>query len=159
MIILAGAAYAASSPDQSDRQFVITVAKTDMVQAHEGQIAEDQASRARVKDFAKTVVQDNTDSYGQLSMLAGKLGLPIPRGIDAAKQPAIERLTRLKGASFERQFATNEVEEYRRVIATFKHEAGHGTRSELKAYASKMIPTLEKDLHLAEECLKSAGRG
>lgn len=151
----AGAAYAASWSN-ADKQFMIIAAKTDMTEAHEGQLAGNQARRADVKDFAKTLVQDHTESYQHLTELAAKTGVSIPKGIDAAKDRIIEQLVHLKGDRFDRQFALDEIAAHRRAIAAFKREAALGQDAEVKAYATKMIPILEKHLKLAEECLQPA---
>jgi putative membrane protein len=151
----AGIAYAASV-SKADKQFMIMAARNDMIEAHEAQMAESQAERTDVKNLAKTLVQDHTESYRHLSELGAKTGVSIPKGIDAAKDPAVQQLTRLKGGSFDRQFARDEIAAHRHVIAVFKHEAEHGQDPEVKAYASKVIPVLEKHLHLAEECAKVA---
>ncbi len=149
----------AGSLSNTDKQFMIQAAKTDMTEAHEGQMAEEQASRADVKAFAKTLVQDYTESYGELTELAAKMGVSIPKGINTAQDPTIRQLTHLKGAGFEREFSKEEIAAERHAIALFKREAEHGKDSELKAYANKMIPVLEKHLHMAEECAKPVKHG
>ena len=68
---VAGAACAAPL-NNADKQFLIMAARTDMIEAHEGQMAENQANRADVKDFGKTLVQDHTQSYEQLTALSGQ---------------------------------------------------------------------------------------
>lgn len=153
LVLLVGIAQAASL-STADKQFLIMAAKADMTEAHEGQIAEDQASRTDVKELAKTLVQDHTDSYQQLTQLAAKTGVSIPKGIDTAKVQTIVRLVHLKGATFDRRFAEDEIAAHRRAIAVFKREAEHGQDADVKAYAAKMVPVLEKHLHLAEDCAK-----
>lgn len=145
-----------ASLSNSDKQFMIMAARTDMIESHDGQIAETQASRAEVKDFAKTLVQDHTESYGHLSELAAKDGVSIPKGIDAAKDRTIQQLVHLKDDRFDRQFVRDEIAAHRQAIAAFKHEAANGHDPDVKAYATKMIPVLEKHLHLAEDCAKPA---
>jgi putative membrane protein len=146
------ASAAALSP--ADRQFLNTAARTDMTEAHEGQMAQDQASRNDVKEFAKTLVQDHTDSYHQLSELAAKTGATIPKGINTAKVPGIMSLVHLKGAGFDRQFIRDEIAAHRHAIAVFQQEAKQAKDPAVRDYASKMIPILEKHLHLAEDCAK-----
>jgi putative membrane protein len=155
LLASASIAFAASSSNP-DRQFLILAAKTDMTEAHEGQMAEAKAWRADVKSLAKTLVQEHTESYEHLTELAAKTGASIPKGIDTAKNPIVKQLSRLKGASFDYQFARDEVAANRMAIAAFKQEAAHGKDAEVKAYASRMIPILSKDLHLAEECVRPA---
>jgi len=141
---------------RADRQFVDMVATTDMTEAHEGQVAENQASRAEVKDFAKTLVQDHTQSYEELTELAAKVGIAIPKGINVGKNIEIQQLARLKGERFDQQFDRDEIADHHRVLASVKREAAHGQDPDVKAYAAKMIPVLEKHLGLAEQCAKQA---
>jgi hypothetical protein len=61
-------------------------ARTDMTEAHEGQMAENQASSAGVKDLGKTLVQDHMQSYEELTALAAKTGVSIPKGINNGKK-------------------------------------------------------------------------
>jgi putative membrane protein len=138
---------------------MIIAAKTDMTDAHEGQMAANQASRADVKDFAKTLVRDHTEAYQHLSELAAKTGISIPKGIDAAKDRTILQLVHSKGDRFDRQFAQDQIAAHRQAVVAFKREAAHGQDADVKGYAIKMIPVLEKHLHLAEECAKPTKHG
>ncbi len=157
--LLAVARIACAAPvNNADKQFMIAAARTDMIEAHEGQMAESQAKRADVKDLAKTLVQDHTESYEQLTALAAKTGVSIPKGINAAKDPGIESLTRLNGDRFDQIFDRDEVAAHRRALALFKREAASGHDPDVKAWAAQRIPVLEKHLHLAEECAKSPKR-
>ena len=131
---------------------MITAAKTDMIEAHEGQMAETQASQTHVKEFGKTLAKDHIASYERLTELAAKTGVTIPKGIDAAKDRTIVQLVHLKGARFDHQFTSDEIAAHRHAIAVFKLEAKHGKDADVKAYAANMVPVLEKHLHLAEEC-------
>ncbi len=159
LALFAAARIACAAPlTNADKQFMITAARTDMIEAHEGQMAESQAKREDVKDFAKTLVQDHTQSYEQLTALAAKTGVSIPTGINAAKDPGIAPLIRLNGDRFDRAFDRDEVAAHRRALALFKHEAASGHDPDVKAWAAQRIPVLEKHLHLAEECAKLVKR-
>lgn len=160
VLFLLGAAGAVWGADlsNSDKQFLITAAKTDMIEAHEGQMAANQASRADVKDFAKTLVQDHSEDYSRLTTLASKIGVSIPTGINSAKERSIAPLVHLQGPQFDRAFTRDEVADHRRVLAEFKREAEHAQNPDVKAYASGQIATLEKHLKEAEDCEKSGGK-
>jgi putative membrane protein len=149
---------AAGSLSSADRQFMVTAAKANMTEAHEAQLCETQANRADLKAFAKTLDQDHTTAYQQLTELAVKTGVSIPKGIDISKDQGYEHLTHLKGDRFDREFAGHEITAHRHAIAEFRREADHGTDADVKAYAAKMVPVLEKHLKLAEQCTKSAKR-
>jgi len=145
----------AAALNKADKQFIDMAATTDMTEAHEGQLAENQASRADVKAFAKTLAQDHTDSYEHLSELAAKTGISIPKGINTAKNAELQQLVHLKGDRFDRQFDKDEVADHQKALAVFKREAAHGQDPDVKAWAASMIPVLEKHLQLAEQCAKA----
>ncbi len=144
----------AANLSKADRQFLVTAATTDMTQAHEAQMAESQANRDDVKSLAKSLAQDHTDSYEQLTMLAAKTGVDIPKGINTAKIPAVAQLTHAKGAAFDRDFTHDAIAVHRARLAMYKREAEHGQDPDVKAYAAKMIPVAEKHLQQAEACAK-----
>lgn len=152
----AGIVSAASLSD-ADKKFIVMAADTDMSEAHQGQMAESQATRADVKDFARTLVQDHTKAYQQLTELAVKTGVSIPTGIDTAKDRTIVQLVHLSGSRFDNQFIRDEIADHRHAIALFKREAEHGQDADVRDYASKMVPVLENHLHLAEKCAKPVG--
>jgi len=155
LTLVTAAGLAAASLSIGDKQFLVMAAKNRMIEAHEGHLAEVQAKRAGVKDLATAMVQDNTMSYQHLTVLAAKAGVTIPRGIDAARDPILKQLVRLKEERFDRQFTRDVIAAHRQAISAFKWESAHGKNAEVKAYAKEMIPTLEKHLHLAEECAKA----
>ncbi len=47
----------AASLSPTDKQFMVSAAKTDMTEAHEGQMAENQGRSDDVKNLAKTLVR------------------------------------------------------------------------------------------------------
>lgn len=156
LALFAAAGPVYSAMDNADKQFLMNAARIDMTEAHEGQMAENMATKSDVKDFAKTLVSDHTMDYEHLTMLADKAGVKIPKGINSAKDPEIAQLDHLKGAGFDRQFARDEVTDHRRALATFKRESEHAKDPDVKAYATQMIPILQKHLQLAEACEKPA---
>lgn len=156
LLAAAGPVYGAMS--KAERQFLITAARADMTEAHEGQMAADRATQSNVKDLARTLIDDHTQDYEHLTVLAEKTGVKIPKGINAAKDPAIAQLTRLKGAGFDRQFTKDEIADHRRAVAAFKRESEHGQNPDVKAYATQTLPTLEKHLNMVEQLSKPAKR-
>jgi putative membrane protein len=129
-------------------------AEADMTLAHIGQMAEDRAATEKVKDFAKTVVQDHTNDYWQLSGVAAKAGDSIPKAINGSNERIITALERSKGKTFDREFLNRQSTEHERLIGAFKQEAEHGSNPVIKDYARKALPTIERHLHDAQDLLK-----
>src|ERR1700761_5375392 len=98
----AQAGAAAANPDQ---KFVDMAAQTDMTEAHLGQLAETNASSQAVKDYASMLVSDHTKDYTQLSMIATKAGLTVPKGLDAQHEKIVAPFEKLKGAAFDKRYS------------------------------------------------------
>lgn len=145
----------AADLSSTDRAFLKSAADANMTEAHLGKMAQDRAADTGVKDFGQTLVQDHTKAYEELTVVANKTGESIPKGIDVRRNRAIEELTRQKGIGFDRRFVTHEIQDHRKTITEFKREAENGQNADIKAYAQKMIPTLEEHLRKAEELEKS----
>ena len=138
----------------NDAAFLSMAAEADMTLAHIGQMAEDRAATEKVKDFAKTVVQDHTNDYWQLSGVAAKAGDSIPKAINGPNERIITALERSKGKTFDREFLNRQSAEHERLISAFKQEAEHGSNPVIKDYARKALPTIERHLHDAQDLLK-----
>jgi putative membrane protein len=124
-------------------------AQTDMMEAHLGQMAQDQGAAQGVKDFGQTLVTDHTNDYQQLTASAGKANLTVPKGLDAARDRMIAPFNKLKGAAFDRKFIQEMVVGHTKAIAEYRREARDGQNADIKAYATQALPTLEKHLEIA----------
>jgi len=146
------AAAQAATLSKADKEFMNTVATMDMTGAHQGQLAENRAAKPEVKDFARMLVKDESESYGHLEQVAARTGATIPRGINTGHIPEIRSLENLNGARFDQTFTRNQVSDQQRALAVFKREAKYGENSDVKAYANSMIPVLDNDLKRAQQC-------
>jgi putative membrane protein len=151
----AGGLALAQTPSPADRRFMISAAKADMTEAHEGQMAQNKGASDRVRSFGTMLDQDHTQNFQQLETLASKLRVTLPAGIDTGKIATIKQLERLKGRAFDRAFARDEVTALKEAIARFKREAQHGSDPDVKAFAQHTIPALEKHLSMAEKAERS----
>ncbi len=141
---VAGMAQNTGSAATSDQAFVDLAAQTDMTEAHLGQLAADQAQSQGVKDYAQMLVTDHTADYTQLSAIAGKAGLTVPKGLDAKHDKMIAPFTKLKGRAFDQHYIHEMVAGHEAAIAAYNKESRDGQNADLKAYAQQALPTLEK---------------
>jgi putative membrane protein len=147
----AQAAGAAANPDQT---FVDLAAQTDMTEAHLGQLAETHASSQAVKDYASMLVSDHTKDYSQLSMIATKAGLTVPKGLDAKHQKMVAPFEKLKGAAFDHKYVQQMVAGHTAASAAYEKESTAGQNADIKAYASQTLPALAKHKEAAQAIAK-----
>ncbi len=140
-----------------DSIFLDVAAQADMTAANLGQMAQDKAENAQVKDFAKTLAQDHTADYQQLTELSQKIGDTIPKAIDRSNEVQIKMIERSKGKLFDREFLQHEIAVHTRLIQDFKDVQEHSSNGDVRAYAEKALPTLERHLHDAQNITKELG--
>ena len=139
----------------TDQAFVDLAGQTDMTEAHLGQLAADQAASPGVKEFAQMLVTDHTADYTQLTAVATKASLTVPKGLDAKQQKMIAPYEKLHGKAFDRRFAHDMVAGHEAAIAAYNKEARDGQNADLKAYATQALPTLEKHRTAAQALEKA----
>jgi putative membrane protein len=143
-----------AAPAMTDQQFADFAAQTDMMEANLGQLAGTQASAEGLKDYAQMLVSDHTNDYTQLSMVASKANVEIPKGLDAAHDKVIAPFKKLKGAAFDHRYIQEMIAGHTKAIQVYTKEASDAQSSELKAYASQTLPTLQKHLDGAKSLVK-----
>jgi putative membrane protein len=148
-------AAAGTATPMSDQQFVDFAGQTDMLEANLGQLAETQATAQGVKDYALMLVTDHTSDYTQLSTVAGKASLIVPKGLDAAHDKMIAPFDKLKGTAFDHRYIQEMIAGHTKAIAVYTKEAADAESADLKAYASETLPTLQKHLDGAKDLAKT----
>jgi putative membrane protein len=150
---------AAGSSAMTDQQFVDFAAQTDMLEANLGQLSQTAASSQAVKDYGQMLVTDHTADYNELGRIAQQANLKMPGSIDATHQKAmISPFQKLKGTAFDRRYTQEMVTGHTKAIATYKNEAANAQNSELKAYAQKVLPVLEKHLEAVKALEKPTAK-
>lgn len=147
-------AKAAGAP-MTDQQFVDFAAQTDMTEANLGQLAGSQAASQGVKDYAQMLVTDHTNDYTQLSNVAGKANLVVPKGLDAAHDKMVAPFQKLQGAAFDHHYIQEMIAGHTKAIAVFTKEANDAQNPDLKAYANQDLAVLQKHLDGAKDLMKA----
>jgi putative membrane protein len=146
--------HAAKGKAMTDQQFLDTAAQTDMLEAHLGQMAVDHATSQDVKDYAQTLVADHTADYQQLTALAAKDNLTVPKGLDAAHDKMIAPFEKLQGAAFDSKYTHMMIEGHTEAIGIYTKESSDAASADVKEYASATLPTLHKHLDAAKNLAK-----
>ena len=148
----------AKKAGMSDKDFVMMAAETDMLEAHLGQMAQDQASRQDVKDYGQMLVSDHTANYKDASAVASKAGTDVPKAINAKDNKTIDQFVRLKGAAFDHRFLAEMIQGHQKAITEFKREAASGEDANVKAFANSTLPKLQDHLDKAKDLSKPAAK-
>lgn len=141
----------------SDQSFVMKAASGGMAEVMLGQLAQKNGSAPAVKEFGKKMETDHSKANDELKTIASKNSITLPSAPGPAEQATYNRLSKLSGAAFDKAYADDMVKDHQEDIAEFKKEASSGQNPDIKAFASKTLPTLEEHLKMAREMQKTAG--
>jgi putative membrane protein len=144
----------AKAAPMTDQQFLDMAAQTDMLEAHLGKMAANQAGNPAVKEYAQMLVADHTADYQQLTALAAKAGLTVPTALDAAHDQKIAPFEKLKDAAFDSRYTHTMIEGHTEAIGVYTKESTDAQNADVKAYASATLPALNKHLDAAKDLAK-----
>jgi putative membrane protein len=72
-------------------------------------------------------------------------------------QKVMDKLSKLSGADFDREYMKHMVEDHVKDVALFEKEAKNGKDADLKAWAEKTLPTLKEHLQMARDVNAKVG--
>jgi putative membrane protein len=139
----------------SDEQFVKEAAQGGMAEVKLGQLAEANGNNESVKKFGAKMVEDHSKASNELKEAAKKENLSLPADIDAKDKATYDKLSKLKGAEFDREYAQNMVKDHQKDVRAFQREADNGKDEVIRGFASQSLPMLQEHLKEARAMLKS----
>lgn len=142
---LASPTFAATSND-----FVNEAASGGITEVEAGKLALEKSSSADVKTFANQMIKDHGAANDKLTALAQKLDIEVPDSATLTQQ-AKQKVLEMRDDSFDKAYAANQVKAHEDTVALFKKEAASSDNPELKAFATKTLPTLEGHLKMAKQ--------
>ena len=146
-----GSAFAATSND-----FVDNAAAGGIAEIETSRLALEKSQSADIKAFANMMITDHSKANDELASIAKANDIEVPDTTTLVKQ-AKEKILDMRDESFDAAYANNQVKAHEETIELFKKEANTVTddqvkgATELKGFAQKMLPGLEKHLEAAKK--------
>jgi predicted outer membrane protein len=138
----------------SDETFLQTAVGINLGEIQVGQLAQSKGSTAGIRDFGSMLATDHSASNREAVSLASKLHITVPTDPSPEDMRTYNQLQGKSGADFDRAFAQAMVDGHQKAIKLFTDEATSGT-GDLKAYAERTLPTLQKHLATAQQLLSN----
>lgn len=138
---------AASALNKADQKIVMDMARANMAEIEAGKIAVSKSQNAEVKAFAQRMIDDHTKALADVTTLAQNKGVTMPTELDAKHKAMAAKLNKLEGEAFDREYMKQAgVADHKKVHAMLKKDSTRAKDPDVKALASKMMPTVEEHL-------------
>lgn len=134
--------------------FVKEAAVSDMFEVEAGKLA--QSKGQKTKDFGAMLVKDHSATTAELKSLVsgGKVKAQMPTELDSSHKSKLDKLQKLQGADFDKQFADDNVSGHKDDVSLFERYSKGGDNADLKGFAAKTLPTLQAHLKMAQDLNK-----
>jgi putative membrane protein len=143
------------------REFVNRMGAAGLAEVELGKLASDRAMDADVKAFAQMMVRDHSRADDALSKIASQLNIQMPTQLDPVHRELADRLSKLKGAEFDREYMAAMVKGHEDVAGLLRsftsadRPIGTSGRARgeqaLMEWAMKTMPTVERHLERARQ--------
>jgi putative membrane protein len=126
-----------------------------MAEVELGKLAQQKAASNLVKQFGGRMVTDHDQASDEIKQIAESKGVTLPSELDPSKRKELDKLANLYGAAFDREYMAYTLEDHRKDVAEFRQASESAKDGEVRAFASKTLPTLEDHLKQAQSVNES----
>jgi putative membrane protein len=140
---MANAASSMTTP--APESFLTDVIEGGNTEVALGKLAQTQSKNADIKKFGQMLVTDHSKANQEASALVKKLNFTDPTGM-GSHQSTYDKMKSLTGDDFDQEFVEDMVSDHEKDISTFQKESQNSTNADVKAFATKTLPVLQKHL-------------
>ena len=146
LILMAAASVASAA--QSDNEFMEHAIEGNNSEIQLGELAQEKGATTETKNFGKTLSQDHSAANEKAMAIAKSMNITPPTAMTAEARNEKQKLEKLSGNAFDREFANYMVKDHKKDIQDFEAQAkGSG---QVASFAQENLPTLKKHLDIAQ---------
>jgi putative membrane protein len=165
------------SVTDSDKDFVNEQLMDGTAEIDIAKLAKDHSASADVKQFASMMIADHTNAGKLLRQMAEKDGISLQAEIDKETGGLLDKLTKLRGAEFDRQYMSAMIDEHEEAVRALRQRVDENrtlkqrvqgknpedravvkpevsddkVRMDVNEWAANVLPTVEHHLNRAKE--------
>lgn len=155
------------------RNFVDAMAIAGMAEVRLGNLAAQRAASADVKAFGQMMVKDHAKANDELKQVASRLKVEPTAQLDRKHQDLADRLSRLNGAAFDREYIAAMIQGHQDVLTQLQAQTrnrpttgseaartgGPGANEQgLTQWAAKTLPVVQQHLARAQQLQQQLGK-
>jgi putative membrane protein len=151
LVLAAGLLIGCSSPDST--KFSSAAAEGGLTEVELGRLAVQKGSNPAVKTFGQRMIEDHARANDELKAIATKKNIALPTDLNSDQKAIKDKLSNLSGADFDKQYMEDMVKDHEADVREFETQANKGTDPDIKAFAAKTLPMIQRHLQMARDTL------
>jgi putative membrane protein len=153
------AASASSPSTNSDQAFVTKAAQGNSAEVELGKIVAAKSKNPSVKQFAQMMVKDHTTTLNELQELAQTKNLNFNDDLTDDAKALQAKLTSDTGKQLDKDYMDGMVEDHQKDVQDFTDQSEKAKDPDVKQWAGKTLPTLQKHLEKAQQIDAKLNKG
>ncbi len=137
---------AGTGEKDDENDFAVKAANGGMFEMELAKMAQEKATSKDVKEFAAMMMKDHMAVSEELKAIAARKNITLPATLGKDEQEDVDELAKLSGAEFDKKYVDAMVEDHEKDVKLFQETSIAGEDPELKTFAGKTLPTLQKHL-------------
>jgi putative membrane protein len=154
-VLLATSAFAQDK--SASQKFLTEAIQGNYAEVEMGKLAQKNGQSQQVKSFGQMLATDHGSANEKAMQAAKSMGLTYPNGPNAQQKSDHDKMAKMTGAQFDKEFAQHMVKDHQKDIAEYEKESK--MQDAAGKYAQETLPTLKKHLETAQNIEKSATTG
>jgi len=134
-----------------DSKLIFQMAGSNIMEVRLGQMAQQKASNAAVKQFGQQMVTDHTNLENQLTGLVSKNGTTFQPAMGKENEAEVSRLEKLSGAQFDQQYMTSMIQHHQQDISVLQSQGQSAKSAEARQMIAASLPVLQQHLSMATQ--------
>ena len=139
---------ASVAQDKAGQKFLKEAIEGNLAEVQMGQLAQKNGNSEGVRSFGQMLEKDHSDAAKKATAAASSLGVTPPKAPNSKQKATYDRMSKLSGAKFDREFAKHMVADHKKDIAKYEKASKEGDAA--GTYAKEALPTLHKHLDTAQ---------
>ncbi len=140
-----------------DLAFMNSAAPGNMAEVELGKMASTKAASNDVKQFGQKMVEDHSKANDELKQIAAQKKVMLPPDVMPAHKQLMEKLSKLSGADFDKEYVAAMVVAHEKDVAAFENVSKTAADADVKAFATKTLPTLKMHLEMIKAMADKMG--
>lgn len=137
---------------ERDAQFLVDATTINLEQISLGKLAQEKGDAGHVRDMGSMMRKSHEDYTKELSELADKKMVSVPKTATDSGKDAYEKLNGKSGKDFDAEYADMLVDSHKEAIGIYEKASQDSADLDVRAWASRMLPSMRSHLNRAMEC-------
>jgi putative membrane protein len=137
--------------ESGDKEFASKVCASSMAEVNLSELAARLASNPAVRQFAQRMIADHRRASQEMLQMANRRSITLPKGMDDEHQKCFDKLKKLSGAEFDREYMEAMVKDHEKAVEAFEKESKDGKDEAMKRWATQLTPIMKRHLEMARK--------